>query len=283
MVEILYGKPVAEKLEEKIREDLKEIGSKGIVPTLLIIKVGENPEGESYADSVERFFKKVRINVERRNLEEDIPSSDFKKEMEEISEDNNIHGVLILRPFPVHLEKEKVYQLIPPSKDIEGLSYQNLGKIIYGEDTFHPCTAQAVIELIDFYNISLEGKNVVLVGRSISVGRPLALLLLHKNATLSICHSRTKNLSFYTKMADVLVVAVGKAGMITPDMVNENAVVVDVGTNVVEGKLVGDVDFDRVKNKVKSITPVPGGIGIITTRVLALNLLKAVRKDETGD
>ncbi|MFN3699647.1 MAG: bifunctional 5,10-methylenetetrahydrofolate dehydrogenase/5,10-methenyltetrahydrofolate cyclohydrolase, partial [Dictyoglomus sp.] len=178
------------------------------------------------------------------------------------------------------LEKKKAFQFVPPNKDIEGITYENLGKIVAGEECFYPCTSQAVIELLDFYNIPLEGREVVVVGRSISVGKPLSLLLINRNATVTICHSKTRDLLKYTKNAEILIVAVGKPSIITQDMVGENIVVVDVGTNIVDGKIVGDVDFERVKGKVKAITPVPGGIGVITTRVLALNLLKAVERNE---
>jgi methylenetetrahydrofolate dehydrogenase (NADP+)/methenyltetrahydrofolate cyclohydrolase len=280
MAKILYGKNVAESLEEKIIEKVSEYTEKGIIPTLCVVRVGENPEAEAYSNSIEKVFKKLGIKINKINFEENISLNDFINEMNSLGRNKDIHGILLLRPLSQDLEKLKAFQYIPPSKDVEGITYESLGKLIAGEDTFFPCTPQAVIELLDFYNIPIEGRNIVVVGRSISVGRPLSLLLLHRNATVTICHSKTIDLKFYTRMADILMVAVGKPGIITEDMVKENGIVIDIGTNVVDGKLVGDVDFERVKDKVEAITPVPGGVGVITTRILALNLLKAIEKNE---
>jgi methylenetetrahydrofolate dehydrogenase (NADP+)/methenyltetrahydrofolate cyclohydrolase len=280
MAKILYGKNVAESLEEKIIEKVSEYTEKGIIPTLCVVRVGENPEAEAYSNSIEKVFKKLGIKINKINFEENISLNDFINEMNSLGRNKDIHGILLLRPLSKDLEKLKAFQYIPPSKDVEGITYESLGKLIAGEDTFFPCTPQAVIELLDFYNIPIEGRNIVVVGRSISVGRPLSLLLLHRNATVTICHSKTIDLKFYTRMADILMVAVGKPGIITEDMVKENGIVIDIGTNVVDGKLVGDVDFERVKDKVEAITPVPGGVGVITTRILALNLLKAIEKNE---
>lgn len=280
MAKILYGKNVAESLEGRIIEKVSEYTEKGIIPTLCVVRVGENPEAEAYSNSIEKIFKKLGIKINKINFEENISLNDFINEMNSLGRNKDIHGILLLRPLSQDLEKLKAFQYIPPSKDVEGITYESLGKLIAGEDTFFPCTPQAVIELLDFYNIPIEGRNIVVVGRSISVGRPLSLLLLHRNATVTICHSKTIDLKFYTRMADILMVAVGKPGIITEDMVKENGIVIDIGTNVVDGKLVGDVDFERVKDKVEAITPVPGGVGVITTRILALNLLKAIEKNE---
>jgi len=280
MAKILYGKNVAESLEEKIIEKVSEYTEKGFIPTLCVVRVGENPEAEAYSNSIEKVFKKLGIKINKINFEENISLNDFINKMNSLGRNKDIHGILLLRPLSQDLEKLKAFQYIPPSKDVEGITYESLGKLIAGEDTFFPCTPQAVIELLDFYNIPIEGRNIVVVGRSISVGRPLSLLLLHRNATVTVCHSKTIDLKFYTRMADILMVAVGKPGIITEDMVKENGIVIDIGTNVVDGKLVGDVDFERVKDKVEAITPVPGGVGVITTRILALNLLKAIEKNE---
>lgn len=280
MAKILYGRNVAESLEGKIIEKVSEYTEKGIIPTLCVVRVGENPEAEAYSNSIEKVFKKLGIKINKINFEENISLNDFINEMNSLGRNKDIHGILLLRPLSQDLEKLKAFQYIPPSKDVEGITYESLGKLIAGEDTFFPCTPQAVIELLDFYNIPIEGRNIVVVGRSISVGRPLSILLLHRNATVTICHSKTIDLKFYTRMADILMVAVGKPGIITEDMVKENGIVIDIGTNVVDGKLVGDVDFEKVKDKVEAITPVPGGVGVITTRILALNLLKAIEKNE---
>lgn len=281
MSNILLGKPVAERIENKIKDKVESLKNVGIIPKLCLISVGDNPESEAYAKSIEKLFAKIGIETERRIYDNSISFVDFKKELQRIGEDRNIHGVLVLRPLIEELENKKAFQFIPSNKDVEGITYENLGKLMAGEECFYPCTPMAVMELLDYYKFNLEGKDVVVVGRSISVGRPLALMLLHKNATVTICHSKTQNLSDYTKKADILVVAVGKAGLITCDMVKEDCVVIDVGTNVINGKLVGDVDFENIRDKVKAVTPVPGGVGIITPRILALNLLKAVEKNES--
>lgn len=277
---ILEGKPVAEKLEKEIKEKVQFYKSQGVIPTLCIVKAGKNDEAEAYAKSIEKFFSKIGINIERRNFNEEISLVDFKKGMKELEEDNTIHGVLILRPLPEELEKSKAFQFLPTKKDVEGITYENLGKLLVGEESFYPCTPQAVLELLDFYQIPVEGKNVVVVGRSISVGKPLSLLLLNRNATITVCHSKTKNLVEFTKKAEILIVAVGRPYFVSKDMVGERQVVIDVGTNVVDGKIVGDVNFEEVRDRVEYITPVPGGIGVITTRVLARNLLKAVERVE---
>lgn len=280
MGDILLGKPVAEKIETTVRDEVEKLKKIGIIPKLCLVKVGGNPEAEAYAKSIEKLFIKIGIDVERKVYDDSISFDSFKEEINKIGRNKDIHGILVLRPLSEDLEKKKAFQVIPPDKDVEGITYENLGKLMVGEDCFYPCTPMAVMELLDYYNIPLEKSNVVVIGRSISVGRPLALLLLHRNATVTICHSKTINLSEYTKRADVLIVAVGRAGLITCDMIKEDCVIVDVGTNVLNGKLVGDVDFENVKDKVRAITPVPGGVGIITPRILALNLLKAVKKDE---
>ncbi|ACI18800.1 bifunctional 5,10-methylenetetrahydrofolate dehydrogenase/5,10-methenyltetrahydrofolate cyclohydrolase [Dictyoglomus thermophilum] len=277
---ILEGKPVAEKLEKEIKEKIEIYKTKGIIPNLCIVKVGENEEAEAYAKSIERFFSRIGINVERKNFAENVSLLEFQKALKELEKNNKVHGILILRPLSEELERQKAFRFLSPDKDVEGITYENLGKLFVGEKCFHPCTPQAVIELLDFYKISVEGKDVVVVGRSISVGKPLSILLLNRNATVTICHSKTKNLEELTRRAEVLVAAVGRPHFIGKDMVKEGQVVIDIGTNVVEGKLVGDVNFEEVKDKVGYITPVPGGIGIITTRVLAMNLLKAVEKNE---
>lgn len=282
MAEILWGKPVAESLERKIKEEILMLKERNIFPTLLILKVGENEEAEAYAKSIDRLFQRLELRVKKENYSENTSFEELIDIFKKIKEDSKIHGVLLLRPLPEHLEKKKVYAFLPEEKDIEGLSYINSGKLFSGEESFVPCTPLAVMELLDYYNISLEGKDVVIIGRSISVGRPLALLFLQRNSTVTICHSKTKNLSQYTKRAEILVSAVGKAGIIDENMVGEESIVIDVGTNFVDGKMVGDVLFEKVEKKVKAITPVLGGIGIITTRILAKNLLGAVKRNEMG-
>ncbi|MCS7201430.1 MAG: bifunctional 5,10-methylenetetrahydrofolate dehydrogenase/5,10-methenyltetrahydrofolate cyclohydrolase [Dictyoglomus sp.] len=283
MVEILWGKPCADALEKRIKEEVIELKEKKIFPTLTVLKIGEDKEAEAYLKSIKKVFEKLEIKVDERNYNEKISFQELMDIYRELRENRNIHGILLLRPLPAHLESSRAYAFLPEEKDIEGLSYINLGKLFAGEECFIPCTPLAVMELLDYYNISLEGKDTVIIGRSISVGRPLSLLFLKRNATVTLCHSKTKDLSLYTKRAEIVVSAVGKAGIINEEMIREESILIDIGTNIVDGKLVGDVDFERVKEKVKAITPVPGGVGVITVRVLAKNLLEAVRKNETGN
>jgi methylenetetrahydrofolate dehydrogenase (NADP+)/methenyltetrahydrofolate cyclohydrolase len=280
MAQILWGKPLSQELENKIKEEVLKLKKINIFPTLLILKIGENDEAENYARNIEKVFSKLDIKVERKNYKEETSFEELISIFNEINNDNSIHGILLLRPLPTHLEKLKVYSYLPYEKDVEGLSYINLGRLFAGDKAFIPCTSLAVIELLDYYNIPLEGKNVVIIGRSISVGKPLALLFLQRNSTVTICHSKTLDLSYHTKRAEILVSAVGRAGIIDEDMVGEESVVIDVGTNIIEGRVVGDVNFERVEKKVKAITPVPGGVGIVTTRILAKNLLEAVKRNE---
>jgi len=280
MAQILWGKPLSQELENKIKEEVLKLKKRNIFPTLLILKIGENDEAENYARNIEKVFSKLDIKVERKNYKEETSFEELISIFNEINNDNSIHGILLLRPLPTHLEKLKVYSYLPYEKDVEGLSYINLGRLFAGDKAFIPCTSLAVIELLDYYNIPLEGKNVVIIGRSISVGKPLALLFLQRNSTVTICHSKTLDLSYHTKRAEILVSAVGRGGIIDEDMVGEESVVIDVGTNIIEGRVVGDVNFERVEKKVKAITPVPGGVGIVTTRILAKNLLEAVKRNE---
>ncbi|MEN2983874.1 MAG: tetrahydrofolate dehydrogenase/cyclohydrolase catalytic domain-containing protein [Dictyoglomaceae bacterium] len=283
MAEILWGKPCADALEKRIKEEVIELKEKKIFPTLTVLKIGEDKEAEAYLKSIKKVFEKLEIKVDERNYNEKISFQELMDIYRELRENRNIHGILLLRPLPSHLEGSKAYAFLPEEKDIEGLSYINLGKLFAGEECFIPCTPLAVMELLDYYNISLEGKDIVIIGRSISVGRPLSLLFLKRNATVTLCHSKTKDLSLYTKRAEIVVSAVGKAGIINAEMIREDSILIDIGTNIVNGKLVGDIDFERVKEKVKAITPVPGGVGVVTVRVLAKNLLEAVRKNETGN
>ncbi len=283
MAEILWGKPCAEVMDEKIKEEVKRLKEKNINPTLSIVRIGENKEAETYLRNIKKVFQKLEIEIEERNYDEKISFEKLMEIYKELKEDKNIHGVLILRPLPPHLEKLSAYALLPEEKDIEGLSYINLGRLFVGEESFIPCTPLAVMELLDYYNISIEGKDVVIIGRSISVGRPLALLFLKRNATVTICHSKTKDLSSYTKRAEILVSAVGKTGIVNGEMIKEGSILIDIGTNMVNGKLVGDIDFEGVKEKAKAITPVPGGVGVITIRALAKNLLEAVKRNEVGN
>lgn len=280
MTEILWGKPCADALEEKIKDEIKELKGKNIIPTLTIIRIGEDEEAEAYLKSVKKVFQKLEIKVDERNYDSKISFERLIEIYKELREDRNVHGILLLRPLPPHLEKLNAYAFLPEEKDIEGLSYMNLGKLFAGEECFVPCTPLAVMEILDYYNIPLEGKNAVIIGRSISVGKPLAMLFLKRNATVTICHSKTKDLSLYTKRAEILISAVGKAGIVNEDMIREESILIDIGTNIINGKLVGDIDFEGVKKKVKAITPVPGGVGVVTVRVLARNLLEAVKRNE---
>ena len=220
-------------------------------------------------------------NFNHIKLDENVSEEEILKIIDELNNDDMVDGILVQMPLPKHLDAKKIQNSIDPYKDVDGLSDVNAGKLMHGVDTLIPCTPYGVMDILKYYKIDVEGKHVVIVGRSDLVGKPLASLMTNNNATVTVCHSKTKDLIKHTKEADILIAAVGKKGLITGDMIKENAVVIDVGINRVDGKLYGDVDFETAKEKVSFITPVPGGVGQMTVAELAKNVVKAytLRKD----
>lgn len=274
---IIKGAQVAEAMCAEIRKKVEQLKSKGIQPCLAIVRVGEDGSEIAYEKGAIKRMDKCGINSLSVVLDENISQQDFERRFKEINDDKNVHGILLLQPLPKQLDIEPIKAAINPIKDIDALSPVNLYKIFVGDRTgYAPCTAEAVMEVLDYMNIDYTGKKCVVVGRSLVVGKPLGMLLLGRNATVTYCHSKTTNLSDEAKQADILVAAVGVPKLITADFVKTGMTVIDVGINVDEnGKMCGDVDFDKVASIVENITPVPGGVGAVTTSVLAKHVVAA--------
>lgn len=272
---LLYGADTANVIKEEIESMKKSLS--GYTPTLGIVRIGANPADLSYEKGAIKKMESLSLNTKVFEFDESISSDEFLDEFKKINTDKNIDGILLFRPLPKHIDEKKVIDVLDEKKDLDGISYKNIAKIFAGEkDGFAPCTAKAVMKIIESNNIELEGKNVVVVGRSMVIGKPVAMMALGKNATVTICHSKTKNLKEVCKNADVLIVAVGKAKMINEEYIGDNAIVIDVGINFVDGKLCGDVDLSNVVNAAMA-TPVPKGVGAVTTSVLAEHLVIAAK------
>lgn len=279
-------KLLAKPLIKQIYADLKgEIETFGSSPKLVILQIGDNPASEFYVQNLLKKSKKVGIDAELKKFENTISQDEFLQEIKRLNQDENVHGIMLQKPFPKTFNDDIITQTINPNKDVDGFHPMNLGNLLLGKDAFIPCTPQAVLEMLRFYQIKTEGKHIVVLGRSNIVGKPLANLLLRKdetgNATVTICHSRTKNLPDITKQADILIAAIGRAKFVKNDMIKENAVVIDVGVNLInedgKDKYVGDVDFEGCYEKSLLITPVPKGVGSVTTSLLLKNVVKAYK------
>lgn len=273
---LLYGADTAEKIKTEISGMLSEL--KGYTPTLGIVRIGSNPSDISYEKGAVKKMESLSLNTKVFEFDENISSDDFIDEFKKINEDDEIDGILLFRPLPEHIDEKKVIEVLDERKDLDGISYKNIAKVFAGDESgFAPCTAKAVIKILESNNIELEGKNVVVLGRSMVIGKPVAMLAIQKNATVTLCHSKTADLKKVCKNADILIVAIGRAKMINDDYIGEDAVVIDVGINFFEGKLCGDVDLENVKNAAMA-TPVPKGVGAVTTSVLAQHLVIAALK-----
>lgn len=273
---LLDGKLTAAKVKAEIAAKIKnncELGKRA--PGLAVILVGENPASQVYVKNKIKDCEETGIVSKPFILPESTAEEELIDIIGKLNADSSIDGILVQLPLPKGIDERRVIEAIDPSKDVDAFHPSNVGRIMLGLDGFAPCTPAGVMRLLKEYNIEISGKNCVVVGRSNIVGKPMALLLLAQNGTVTICHSRTKNLAEVTKSADILVVAVGKARMITGDMVKDGAVIVDVGMNRVDGKLCGDVDFDSCKDKASFITPVPGGVGPMTRAMLLENTYHA--------
>lgn len=277
MAVIMKGSVVAASMKEKMLKEIEELNSLGIDPCLAIVRVGERPDDVAYERGAAKRLKDLGIKSEIFKYCESITQDELINELKKIDEDASIHGILLFRPLPKHIDEDAVKYVISPEKDVDCLNPVNLAKVFEGDSSgFAPCTPEAVMEMLEHYNVELAGKNVIVIGRSLVVGKPLSMLLLKKDATVTICHSRTKNLEDVCKSAQVLICAVGKARMVTEKYVSFGQVVIDVGINMdADGNLCGDVDFENVEKIVGSITPVPGGVGAVTTYVLAKHVLRA--------
>lgn len=276
---IMKGSEVAAGMKEKLLAEHEEIKKHGINPKLAIVRVGQCSDDLAYKRGALKRFAGLGIEAQVFELPGDIEQAEFDEAFTKINDDPQIHGILLFRPLPKQLSDETARRVIDPRKDIDGMSPVSMAKIFAGEsDGFAPCTPSAVMEMLAHYDVDLKGKNVVVVGRSMVVGRPLAMLMLALHATVTICHTRTVDMPSRCRRADIIVAAAGKANMITSEYVNERSIIADVGINVnSEGKLCGDVDFASVSEKAAMISPVPGGVGAVTTSVLAKNVLRASR------
>jgi len=274
---IMKGSEVAAAMKEELLREVEKLAQKGIVPQLSIVRVGARPDDLAYERGAVKRMEAVGIRCKVVELPESISQADFEKEFSAVNSDPDIHGILLFRPLPKQLNEDPVRSMINPKKDVDCMSPVNMAKVFAGDESgFAPCTPEAVMEVLAHFGIDLKGKRVTVVGRSMVVGKPLSMLLLKKNATVTICHTRTADLGATCRNAEILIAAAGKAKMITADFVSEGSVVVDVGINVgSDGKLCGDVDFEAVAPKTASITPVPGGVGTVTSSVLTKHVVRA--------
>ncbi len=277
MAERWSGAPVAQALTERLAARADELKARGIVPTLAIVRVGERPEDLSYERGALKRCEKVGIQVRQFVLPKESSHGDLMEVIQQINGDGAIHGCLLFRPLPVHMDEEAICAALDPAKDVDGITTGSLASVFTGSGAgYPPCTAQACMEMLDYYGCDLTGKRAVVVGRSLVVGKPLAMLLLGKNATVTLCHTRTSDLAAECRRAEVLIAAAGHANMIGRDHLAPGQLVLDVGINVDEdGNLVGDVDFAAADEIAGAVTPVPGGVGAVTTSVLAAHVLKA--------
>jgi methylenetetrahydrofolate dehydrogenase (NADP+)/methenyltetrahydrofolate cyclohydrolase len=279
MTEILSGKEVAVALKEKLTIEVEELKRQGKTPGLCIVMAGERPDSASYIRGAVKRCTDIGIDCQVEKLPEEISQEEFLKVLDRLNKDSKTNGIIIMRPLPDQISEDAVKYAIAPEKDVDCFNPINVSKVMSGEkDGFAPCTPSAVIEILDHYGIEIKGKRAVLVGRSMVVGRPLAMMLLKRNATVTVCHTRTKDLPKEAQRAEILIAAAGKARMVTKDMVSEGTVVIDVGINFDEnGKMCGDVNFDDVSPIAGKITPVPGGVGSVTSTVLAKHVIEAFK------
>ncbi len=278
MAEILDGKVLAKKIKEDLKKEVEELKQNGIFPKLAVIMVGNDSASKVYVRNKSIACEEVGIEYEEYLLNEDTTMEELLELINKLNQDKSVNGILLQSPIPRGLDINEAFKTIAPEKDVDGFNPYNVGKLCLGQDAFVSCTPYGIIKLLEEYGIDIEGKDAVVVGRSNIVGKPMMQCLLNKNATVTICHSKTIKLERVTKKADILVVAIGKPNFITKDMVKEGAIVVDVGINRGEdGKLCGDVDFEEVSEVASYITPVPGGVGPMTIAMLMHNIVKAAK------
>jgi len=279
MGEIIKGKPVADAITIEVKDDVEQIKQKGITPKLKIVRVGEREDDKAYERAALKRMETCGIAHEVMTLPIDISQEDFIIKLKTVNDDDTVHGILLFRPLPKQINEKVIKYIIKPEKDIDCFNPINVAKVMEGDDTgFSPCTSSAAMEILKYYNIQLKGKLAVVIGRSMVVGKPLSMLLLKEDATVTICHSKTENIQQVSSKADILIAAVGKANMVTEDFIKSGATVIDVGINVDnEGNICGDVNTFDCLEKSGVITPVPAGVGSVTTAVLAKHVVKACK------
>lgn len=275
---LIDGKEVSASIRNEIKQEVESIHQNGKQIGLAVIIIGEDPASKIYVNNKVKACHETGITSYHYELPEDVSQEEVLRLINTLNQNADVNGILVQLPIPKHLDKDVILTAIDPKKDVDGFSAYQSGKTFLGEKSLVSCTPQGIIALLKYYNIEISGKNAVVIGRSNIVGKPAGLLLLQNNATVTVCHSKTKDLSFYTKNADIIVVAVGKAKFLTADMVKDGAVVVDAGINRLEnGKICGDVDFENVAPKCSYITPVPGGVGPMTIAMLMKNTLESFK------
>jgi len=280
MAEVLKGIEVANAMKEKLIAENAALIAKGVTPCLAIVRVGERQDDLAYERGALKRFEGLGIAVQVSVFPEDISQDEFEAGFKEINGNAAVHGILLFRPLPKHLDEDAILRIIDPAKDMDGMCDTNIAKVFAGDESgYAPCTPEGVVELLKHFEIPMKGRKIVIVGRSMVVGKPLAMLLLKENATITICHTRTEDLAAECRAADILIAAAGAAKMIKAEHVKEGTAVIDVGINVDdEGNLCGDVDFEAIEPIASVITPVPGGVGSVTTSILAMHTLKAAGK-----
>ena len=275
---IIDGKMVASHIKDKIAAEVKILKNKtGKTPGLAVVLVGDDPASAVYVKNKNKTCKNIGFQSFEHILSENTSENKLLNLINDLNNDEQVNGILVQLPLPSHISSKKVLVAINPQKDVDGFHLENVGRLVTGNALFKPCTPAGIIQLLDEYKIAIEGKNAVIIGRSNIVGKPVSFLLLERNATVTICHSRTKDLPSITRSADILIAAIGKPNFVSLDMVKNNAVVIDVGINRLDGKLVGDVDFASVSKQASLITPVPGGVGPMTIAMLMENTLQAFK------
>ncbi len=277
-MEIIDGKALAKNIRENLKKDVEQLKEKGVYPKLAVILVGNDKASQIYVKSKNKACTELGIDYEEVLLGENTTMKELLDIIDELNERKDISGILLQSPIPEGLDINEAFRRISPSKDVDGFNPVSMGKLCLNQDTFVSCTPYGIMKMFETYNIEIKGKHAVILGRSNIVGKPMALNLLNRDATITICHSKTKNLSEITKQADILISAIGKKNFVTADMVKPGAVVIDVGINRTEDGLFGDVDFENVKEKTSYITPVPGGVGPMTVAMLMNNVVKAAKQ-----
>ena len=280
MAKQLLGKEVTAALNEKIKANVAELQGKGVNPTLCIIRVGENPSDISYERGATKRCETLGVACEKILLPEDVAQEELLATIDKVNKDDSIHGVLLFRPLPKHLDQSVIENALDPAKDVDCMTDGSMSGVFTGKNVgFPPCTPQACMEILDHYGIDCTGKKAVVVGRRLVVGKPAAMMLIKKNATVTVCHTRTVDMPSVVREADIVIVAAGRAGVVDDTYLRAGQVVIDVGINVnAEGKLCGDVDFEKAEPIVEAITPVPGGVGSVTTSVLVGHVVEAAKR-----
>lgn len=278
MAELIDGKELAKKIKKELKVEVKKLKDEGINPKLAVIMVGNNPASQVYVRNKSKACEKVGIEFDEYIFDEDYQEEELLDLIERLNDDDSVHGILLQSPVPMHININKAFRTISPDKDVDGFNPVNVGNLTIGEDAFISCTPFGIVKMLEEYDIDTIGKNCVILGRSNIVGKPMIQCMLNKNSTVTVCHSKTRNIEEITRNADIVIAAIGKPKFVKEDMVKDGAVVIDVGINRLEdGTICGDVDFDTVKEKASYITPVPGGVGPMTIAMLLYNVVKAAK------